>query len=147
MPVSLRRNDDKSPQVPPQKEPRKDIYDIAVRMLSGFLMNYLTRKLRLRSELARDRRQAARRADKLRRKGKEVPPELEEKTVAGLSRARKKKISRAREKAATEGAGGGKAPKGKKAGKSEKAGKRSKLAWLLLLVAVIAIVVKVAGKK
>ncbi len=147
MPVSLRKNDDKSPQVPQQKEPRKDIYEIAVRMLLGFLMNYLTRRLRLRSELARERKQAARRADKLRRKGKEVPPELEEKSVAGLSRARRKKIARARDKAAGQDAAGAKARKSKKAGRSKKARKRSRLAWLLLFVAVIAIAVKAAGKK
>lgn len=135
MPVSLRKNAEESPQAPLQKDPRKDIYDMAVRMLIGILMNYIAKKLRGRGELARERKEAARKVEKLRKKGKEVPPKLEEKALAGLSRGQKKKVAKAQQKVAA---------KGKKAKKSKK---RGKLVWLAVFAAAIVLVARAAAKK
>lgn len=132
MPVSLRRNAEEQPQAPLEKDPRKDIYDIVVRMVIGLLINFVARKLRSRGELARDRKEAARKVEKLRKKGKEIPEKLEEKATAGLSRAQKKKLAKAAEKEK------GKAAKAKKAKKSKRKGK------LLMLVAAIAAIALVA---
>jgi hypothetical protein len=139
MTVSLRRNADEKPQAPLQKDPRKDIYDIIARMLLGIAMNYITRKLRGRQELARARKDAARKVQKLQKKGKEIPAELEKEAVTGLSRHKQKQLAKSIEKKASRKTMKGKAKKDKK--------KKGKLVWLVAIVVAIVLVAKAAGKK
>jgi hypothetical protein len=134
MPVSLRRTGEEQPQAPLQKAPKRDLTDIVVRMVIGLVINYVTRRLRKRQELVKARKLAARKVEKLAKKGKEIPRDLKEEAFAGLSRRKKKKAAEAARKAAS-------AKKGKKGKKSHK------LVWVLALAVVIALIAKAAGKK
>jgi|GEM_PF-1228021 hypothetical protein len=138
MPVSLRKTAEEQPQAPLKKAPQRDITDIVVRMLIGIVINYVTRTLRKRSELAKSRKQAARKMEKLAKKGKEIPSDVKEDALAGMSRRKKKKAMEAAKKAAAK-------KKGKKGKKAKKKG--HKLVWLLALVAIGVLVAKAAGKK
>lgn len=131
MPVSLRRTAEEQPQAPLQKAPKRDITDIVVRMVIGLLINYVTRRLRKRQESVKARKQASRKMEKLVKKGKEIPPDLKEDALAGMSRRKKKKAVEAAKKAA--------AKKGKKKG--------HKLFWLIALIVVGALVARAAGAK
>jgi hypothetical protein len=141
MAVSLHRNSADQPQAPTAKVSKPDIYDILARMLIGLAVNFITRKLRMHQEHAHDRKVAARKLEKLAKKGKEAPSDLKEQAVAGLSKRQQKKFAKelARKKAA----------KGKKKGKeSKKKKKGGKLRWVFVLAIAIALVVKAAaGKK
>ncbi|MHB8896136.1 MAG: hypothetical protein ACYC99_13305 [Candidatus Geothermincolia bacterium] len=138
MTVSLRRNAEDQPQAPLQKDPKRDIYDIIVRMLIGLVMNYITRRLRGKQDLARARKDAARKMQKLAKKGKEIPKDLEKEAVAGLSRGKQKKLAKAAEK---------KEARVSKKGKDKKKKKGHKLLWMVAVVVAIALAVKVKGKK
>jgi hypothetical protein len=141
MPVSLRKNADAQPQAPLEKAPKRDIYDIVIRMVIAFVMNMVTRKLRARQEESHARKAAIKKMAKLAKKGKDIPPDLKKEALAGLSRHKKQKIAAVVEKKAGEV----KAGKGKK-GKKEKK-KHHKLVWLVAIVVAIALVAKAAGKK
>jgi hypothetical protein len=141
MPVSLRKSPGEEPKAPLEKAPQKDIYDIVMRIAVSMLMNFIARRLRARSEVARTRKQAQRKVEKLQKKGKEIPTSLAKDAKAGLSRGQKKKLAKAAEKKAAKKA------KGKKGKKAEKGKKHHRLVWLFIIAAGIAFAVKAATGK
>lgn len=145
MTVSLRRNADDQPEKPLEKAPQRDIYDIIARMLIGMVMNYIARRLRRRSELVRNRKNAARKALKLQKKGKEVPEDLRKESLAGLSRRKQKKMSLSEGEKVKGKALSSKDKK--KSKKKNKKKKRGRFLWLVAIAIAVAVAVKAAGKK
>jgi hypothetical protein len=132
MTVSLRSD---QPGAPGEKASKPDIYDILTRMLIGLVINYVTKRLRSRQDIAHERRVAARKMEKLAGKGKKVPEELVEQATAGLSKREQKKVAA---KAAA---------KGKKKAKKKAKKKSHKLLWIIAIAAAVAVAVKAVGKR
>lgn len=139
MAISMRKNEEGLPQTPLSKPASRDITEIAVRMLIGLLMNYITKRLRKSRSKAQNRKEAVRKIAKLEKKGKEVPEDLQKAAVEGLGHHQKKKLAKADARKAAKGKKAKKARKGKK--------KKHRLVWLVIIAAAIAVAVKAAGKK
>ena len=137
MTASLRKDAEEEPQAPLHHKPKPDIYDMLARMLIGFLVNYLTRKIRQKSDASGSRKKAAKKMGKLAKKGKEIPPEVKEEALAGLSRHKKKKVLAAGAKKAARAKGR----------KEKKKKKRGKLFWVVAIAIVIGLAVRAANKK
>ena len=138
MTASLRKDTELEPQAPQRHKPKPDIYDMLARMLVGFLMNYLARKIREKATAGGSRKKAAKKMGKLAKKGKEIPDDLKSEAMEGLGKRKTKKIIKAGAKKAA-----------KKKGRKEKKKKKGKKGKLFLLVAIaigIALAVK-ANKK
>jgi len=135
MTASLSKDAQDEPRAP-RHAPKPDIYDMLARMLIGFLVNYLTRKIRKHSESVGSRKKAAKKMGKLAKKGKEIPPDLKKEALSGLSKRKQKKVVAAGAKKAK-----------KKGGKGKKKKKMGKLVWLIAIGIAIALAVKASSKK
>ncbi|MCJ7652660.1 MAG: hypothetical protein MUO75_03040 [Actinobacteria bacterium] len=77
------------------QKPRRDVYDMVLRAVSGLLINFVVGKLKKRQGLKKERKKAARQVSKLAKKKEEIPEELREEATRGLSRRQKRKARKA----------------------------------------------------
>ena len=112
------------------------IQDVMIRMALGVVVNLIARKVKQRQA----RKKAARKVEKLARKGKKIPSGLQKDMVKGLGRRARRKVT---EKAEREGITMSKKKAEKKAENGEEAKKKGKIGKLLRLVILVVAVVLV----
>ena len=128
----LAQNAVESEEHTPAKETKGGIQDVLIRMAVGLVINLIARKVKQRQS----RKKAAHKAEKLARKGKKIPADLQTDMVKGLSRRARRKLASEAEQNVTP-------VENKKAKKREKAKKKSKIRKLARLVALAVLVVLV----